>query len=159
MMISNPGAGTHHIQISFIQCNLNHFSVAQHLVLQYMTEEKIDIALFTDTYRVSASSNAWLASYGLNKAAIYIASDEVTSSNVIVDPEFISARINGVQVYNAFPNSIFYIILGYMSQSHRTYSECFNRIFPADMESHHRTVFGTVACNSKSREKCYKGPS
>jgi len=67
-----------------------------------MAEEKIDIALLSDTYRADTSSNAWLVSSGLNKAAIYIASDRVTIANVIVDPEFVSARVNGVQVYSCY---------------------------------------------------------
>lgn len=91
---------------SFIQCNLNHCSVAQDLIAQYMIEEKISIAFLSDPYRVNAYSSAWLASFGPGKAAIYIASDGVTIANVRTDPEFVSARINGVQVFscNVSPN-------------------------------------------------------
>lgn len=87
---------------SLIQCNLNHCSVAQDLITQYMVEENIGIALISDPYKVNTSSSAWLASTGANKAAIYIACDGVTLANVMVDPEFVSARINGVQMYSCY---------------------------------------------------------
>lgn len=87
---------------SLMQCNLNHCSVAQDLIVQYMIEEKISIAFLSDPYRVNADSSAWLASSGSSKAAIYIASDGVTIANVLTDPEFVSARINGVQVFSCY---------------------------------------------------------
>ncbi|KAE9528679.1 hypothetical protein AGLY_012254 [Aphis glycines] len=115
------------MELSFIQSNLNHCSAAQDLTAQYMVEEKVDIALLSDTYRVDTSSNAWLASSGLNKAAIYIASDRVTVANVIVDPEFVSARINGVQVYSCYaspnqPLAGFTLFLQRLENSIRTIS-------------------------------------
>lgn len=87
---------------SFIQSNLNHCSVAQDLIVQYMIEEKISIAVLSDPYRVKANSSAWLASSGQSKAAIYIAIDGVTIANVLIDPEFVTARINGVQVFSCY---------------------------------------------------------
>ncbi|XP_015375188.1 PREDICTED: uncharacterized protein LOC107169818 [Diuraphis noxia] len=127
MTILHTSAGSRHMQTTFIQCNLNHCSVAQDLVLQYMAEEKIDIALLSDSYRVDTSSNAWLASSGLNKAAIYIASDRVSIANVIADPEFVSARINGVQVYSCYaspnqPHAGFTLFLQRLENSIRTIS-------------------------------------
>ncbi|CAI6360351.1 unnamed protein product [Macrosiphum euphorbiae] len=64
-----------------------------------MVEEKIDVALISDPYRIDAHSTSWIASTGTNRAAIFIASNGVTIANVVRDPEFISARLNGVQVY------------------------------------------------------------
>ncbi|XP_050065663.1 uncharacterized protein LOC126554649 [Aphis gossypii] len=87
---------------SFIQCNLNHCSVAQDLIVQYMIEEKISIAFLSDPYRVNADSSAWLAGSGPSKAAIYIAGDGATIANVLTDPEFVSARINGVQMFSCY---------------------------------------------------------
>jgi len=92
-----------------------------------MAEEKIDIALLSDTYRVNSSSNAWIASSSLNKAAIYIASDRVTLANMIVDPEFVSARINEIQVYSCYaspnqPLASFTLFLQRLENSIRTIS-------------------------------------
>jgi len=89
-----------------------------------MAEEKTDIALLSDTYRVDTNSNAWLPSSGLNKAAIYIASDRVTIANVIADPEFVS---NGVQVYSCYaspnqPLAGFTLFLQRLENSIRTIS-------------------------------------
>lgn len=81
---------------SIIQSNLNHCSAAQDLITQYMVEEYIGIALISNPYKVNTSSNAWLASFGANKEAIYIACDRESLANVMVHPEFVSARINGV---------------------------------------------------------------
>jgi len=67
-----------------------------------MIEENISIAFLIDPYRVKANSSAWLASSGSSKAAIYIASDGVTITNVLIDPEFVSVRINGVQVFSCY---------------------------------------------------------
>ncbi|CAI6361335.1 unnamed protein product [Macrosiphum euphorbiae] len=87
------------MELSFIQNNLNHCSAAQDLLAQYMVEEKIDVALISDPYRIDAHSTSWIASTGTNRAAIFIVSNGVTIANVVRDPEFISARLNGVQVY------------------------------------------------------------
>lgn len=56
MMNPYTSVGTRYMQTTFIQCNLNHCSVEQDLVLQYMAEENMDIALLSDTYRVDTSS-------------------------------------------------------------------------------------------------------
>jgi len=64
-----------------------------------MVEEKIDVALISDPYRIDAHSTSCLASAGINRVAIHIASNGVTIANIIRDPEFISARLNGVQIY------------------------------------------------------------
>lgn len=88
--------------LSFVQCNqcnLNHCRAAQDLLTQYMVEEKIDIALLSDHYKADASSAAWIANAGPSRAAIYIPNNAVTVGNVIRDPEFVSARLKGVQVY------------------------------------------------------------
>lgn len=87
--------------ISFIQGNLNHCRVAQDLLYQYMVEEKVDIALLSDPHRIEPTAN-WYSDCGQQRAAIYIMSDRVTIANVLKDPEFVSARINGVQVFSCY---------------------------------------------------------
>jgi len=64
-----------------------------------MVEEKIDIALVSDYYKADAFSAAWIANAGSSRAAIYIPNNAVTVGNVQRDPEFVSARLIGVQVY------------------------------------------------------------
>lgn len=88
--------------LNFIQCNLNHCRVAQDLVAQFMVEQRIDVALLSDPYNAAPASSAWHASAGQRKAAIYVANTGVTVANVISDPEFVSARLNGVQVYSCY---------------------------------------------------------
>ncbi|XP_025207407.1 uncharacterized protein LOC112603169 [Melanaphis sacchari] len=91
------------MELSFVQCNLNHCSAAQDLIAQYMVEEKVDIALLSDPYGVGTDPCAWLASAGSRRAAIYIASNNVTIANVIRDREFISAVSTECR-YTAAPN-------------------------------------------------------
>jgi len=88
--------------LNFVQCNLNHCRVAQDLVAQFMVEERVDVALISDPYKADPNSSAWHASAGQRKAAIYVANTGVTVANVISDPEFVSARLNGVQVYSCY---------------------------------------------------------
>lgn len=88
--------------LNFVQCNLNHCRVAQDLVAQYMVEERVDVALISDPYKADPNSSAWHASDGQRRAAIYVANAGVTVANVISDPEFVSARLNGVQVYSCY---------------------------------------------------------
>lgn len=90
------------MELSFIQSNLNHCSAAQDLLAQYMVEEEIDVALISDPYRADAHSTSWLTSAGSSRAAIYIARNGVTIANLIRDPKFISARLNGVQVFSCY---------------------------------------------------------
>lgn len=95
--------------ISFIQCNLNHCGMAQDMVTKYMVDQNIDIALISDPHQAGMRSSKWLVSDGTRRAAIYIACSSTTIANVIRDPEFISARLNGVQVYSCYasPNQPF----------------------------------------------------
>lgn len=88
--------------LDFVQCNLNHCRVAQDLVAQYMAEERVDVALISDPYKADPASSAWHVSAGQRKAAIYVANSGVMVANVISDPEFVSARLNGVQVYSCY---------------------------------------------------------
>jgi len=67
-----------------------------------MVEEGVDVALISDPYKVDPVSSAWHASAGQRKAAIYVANTGATVANVISDPEFVSARLNGVQVYSCY---------------------------------------------------------
>ncbi|XP_015376190.1 PREDICTED: uncharacterized protein LOC107170553 [Diuraphis noxia] len=87
--------------ISFIQVNLNHCRVAQDLLYQYMVEEKVDIALLIDPHRIEPTAS-WYSNYGQQRTAIFTMSDRVTIANVLKDPEFVSARINGVQVFSCY---------------------------------------------------------
>ncbi|CAI6360923.1 unnamed protein product [Macrosiphum euphorbiae] len=88
--------------LNFVQVNLNHCRVAQDLVAQFMVEERVDVALLSDPYNADNPSSAWHVSAGQRKAAIYVASTGVTVANVISDPEFVSVRLNGVQVYSCY---------------------------------------------------------
>lgn len=88
--------------LDFVQCNLNHCRVAQDLVVQFMVEERVDVALISDPYKADPASSTWHVSAGQRKAAIYVANTGVTVVNVISDPEFVSARLNGVQVYSCY---------------------------------------------------------
>ncbi|KAL4108264.1 hypothetical protein QTP88_018495 [Uroleucon formosanum] len=67
-----------------------------------MVEERVDVALISDPYKADPASSAWHVSAGQRKAAIYVANTGVTVANVISDPEFVSARLNGVQVYSCY---------------------------------------------------------
>jgi len=67
-----------------------------------MVEERVDVALISDPHKVDPTSSAWYVSAGQRRAAIYVASTGVTVANVISDPEFVSARINGIQVYSCY---------------------------------------------------------
>ncbi|KAL4101252.1 hypothetical protein QTP88_021272 [Uroleucon formosanum] len=88
--------------LDFVQCNLNHCRVAQDLVAQFMVEERVNVALISDPYKADPASSAWHVSAGQRKAAIYVANTGVTVANVISDPEFVSARLNGVQVCSCY---------------------------------------------------------
>jgi len=67
-----------------------------------MVEERIDIALLSDHYKADDHSAAWIANAGSSIAAIYIPNNAVTIGNVQRDQEFVSARLNGVQVYSCY---------------------------------------------------------
>jgi len=90
----------------FVQANLNHSRVAQNLLAQFMSEQGIDVALLSDPFQAAINSDAWLVDSGTHRAAILLHGSQVTVVNVTRDPEFVSARLNGVQVYscNASPN-------------------------------------------------------
>jgi len=88
--------------IKFLQINLNHCKVAQDLLRQRAAEEKVDIALVSDPHVVPSDDCSWLACCGTRKAAIWLASDEVTVTEVHRDPEFVSARLNGVYVISCY---------------------------------------------------------
>lgn len=90
------------MELSFIQSNLNHCSAAQDLLAQYIVEEGVDVALISDPYKADLSSSAWHVSAGQRKAAIYVANTGVTVANVISDAEFVSVRLNGIQVYSCY---------------------------------------------------------
>jgi len=84
--------------IKFIQCNLNHCIVAQDLLGQYMVEQKADVALISDPH---LPTSTWYTDNGLRRAAIHITGG-VPIGNVVRDAEFVTVRINGVQVYSCY---------------------------------------------------------
>lgn len=88
--------------MKFLQINLNHCKVAQDLLRQRAVEEKVDIALVSDPHVVPSDDCSWLASCGTRKATMWLASCEVTVSEVYRDPEFVSARLNGVHVISCY---------------------------------------------------------
>lgn len=90
------------LMINFLQGNLNHSRVAQDLLVQYVTEHKVDVALISDPYRAVSDSSAWIVATGTQRAAIWVPGYGVTIANLISDNEFISARLNGVQVYSCY---------------------------------------------------------
>lgn len=87
---------------SVVQANLNHSRVAQDLLDQYMVEQRIDVAILSDPYQAAIASNAWLVDSGTRRAAIWVPGHSVSIGNVLRDPEFVSARINGVQVFSCY---------------------------------------------------------
>lgn len=88
--------------IELVQGNLYHCRVAQDLLYQYMVERKVDVALISDPYRKGLEKTGWYADSGSGGAAIYVPSQRVTVAGLVRDPEFISARINGVQIINCY---------------------------------------------------------
>jgi len=76
--------------------------VAQDLLRQRAAEEKVDIALVSDPHVVPSDDCSWLACCGTRKADIWLASDEVTVTEVHREPEFVSARLNGVYVISCY---------------------------------------------------------
>lgn len=67
-----------------------------------MVEERVDVALISDPYKADPTFSAWHVSAGQRKAAIYVANTGVSVANVISDPEFVSARPTGVQMYSCY---------------------------------------------------------
>ncbi|XP_025192464.1 uncharacterized protein LOC112592575, partial [Melanaphis sacchari] len=88
--------------ISFLQGNLNHCRVAQDLLTQYMVEQEVDVALLSDPHRVDSGSTMWHSDNGTQRAAILISGNGITVGNIQRDLEFVSVRINGVQVYSCY---------------------------------------------------------
>lgn len=91
----------------FLQVNLNHCKVAQDLLRQYLSEQKVDVALVSEPYSVPSDSSSWLVSSGTQRAAIWLVSEGFVVADIHQDPEFITARLNGVQIFSCYasPNS------------------------------------------------------
>lgn len=88
--------------ISFVQRNLNHCKVAQDLLMQYIFEQKVNITLISDPYKVDLQSTRWHADCGLSRATIFVPSNDITEANVLHDPEFVPVALNGVQVLSCY---------------------------------------------------------
>lgn len=88
--------------ISFVQTNQNHCREAQDMLLQFVAEQGVEVALVSDPYAIPQDSSSWIASSGSRRAAIWIAGDGIAAACVLRDPEFVSARLNGVQMFSCY---------------------------------------------------------
>jgi len=88
--------------IKYIQVNLNHCKVAQNLLRQYVTEQRVEVVLITDPYPTPEGSTSWFTSSGTQRAAIWLAGSGVTATEIHRNPEFVSARLNGVQTFSCY---------------------------------------------------------
>lgn len=88
--------------IKFIQVNLNHCKAAQDLLRQHVVEQGVEVVLITDPYSVPEGSTSWLTSSGTQRAAIWLVGSGVTAAEVHRDPEFMSARLNGIQTFSCY---------------------------------------------------------
>ncbi|CAI6362877.1 unnamed protein product [Macrosiphum euphorbiae] len=88
--------------IKYIQCNLNHCKVAQDLLRQHVAEQRVEVVLITDPYSAPEIATSWFTSSGTQRAAIWLVGNAVTAAEIHRDPEFVSARINGVQTFSCY---------------------------------------------------------
>lgn len=88
--------------MKFLQGNLNHSSVAQDMLAQYVVQHGVDVVLLSDPYKTVPESSSWLIAGGTRRAAIWITDERVTVADVHSDPEFVSARLNGIQVFSCY---------------------------------------------------------
>lgn len=88
--------------LRFLQANLNHCKVAQDLLMKFMQEEAIDVAILSDPYRIQDNGCDRLADASTQRAAILVFGKQISVSNVIRDAEFVSAKVGGYQVYSCY---------------------------------------------------------
>lgn len=88
--------------LRILQANLNHCKVAQDLLMKFMQEEAIDVAILSDPYRIRDNGCDSLADTASGRAAILVPGKQVTVCNVIRDAEFVSARVGGYQFYSCY---------------------------------------------------------
>lgn len=86
----------------FLQCNLNHCQLAQDLVTQRVSDERLDVVAVADGYGLVDGKGGWIVA---GRAALGIFGSRVTVSNIEKDREFVSARLNGIQVYSCYASS------------------------------------------------------
>ncbi|KAE9522339.1 hypothetical protein AGLY_017263, partial [Aphis glycines] len=72
------------------------------LLMKFMQEEAIDVAILSDPYRICDNGCDSLADSALGRAAILVPGKQVTVCNVIRDAEFVSARVGGYQIYSCY---------------------------------------------------------
>lgn len=74
---------------------------------QYAAKTKADVAIVSDLYVVLSDCSLWLVSSGTQRAAIWLAGSGVSATDMVRDPEFVSARINGVHMFSCYasPNN------------------------------------------------------
>lgn len=104
--------------ISILQANLNHTGSAHDLLLQYVAEQSVDVAILCDPYRAVHDGRSWLVDSDTHRAAIWVINENITVANVQRDPEFVSARLNGVQFFSCYasPNKPFEEFEGFLNR-------------------------------------------
>jgi hypothetical protein len=88
------------LMIEFLQVNLNlTCRVAHDLLRQYVAEHGVDVVLLSEPYSTSTDHSSWIVSNVTRRAAIWITGTGIVASHTYSDPEFVSARLNGVQIF------------------------------------------------------------
>jgi hypothetical protein len=88
--------------IKCIQVNINHCEAAQDLLKQTVREQKVDVALISELYKIPVGDGNWVED-GKSKAAIWTCSDLPfeRKSNRQYDG-FVYAKVNGVHFYSCY---------------------------------------------------------
>lgn len=87
--------------LKILQGNPNHCRVAQDLMIKFMEEEGIDVAILSDPYSISDNGCDMLTDIKTGRAAM-VAGKQVSVANVIRDSEFVSTRVGGYQIYSCY---------------------------------------------------------
>lgn len=88
--------------LKILQVNLNHCRVAQDLMIKFIEEEGIDVAILSDPYRISDNGCDMLTDTKTGRAAIMVTGKQVSVANIIRDSEFVSARVGDYQIYSCY---------------------------------------------------------
>lgn len=70
--------------------------------MQYISENKVDVVIISDPYRINDNGCDMLTDTKTGRAAIMVAGNQVSVANVIRDSEFVSARVGGYQIYSCY---------------------------------------------------------
>lgn len=90
------------MSLKILQINLNHCRVAQDCMMKYAEEERADVVLMCDPYKVDVHSSAWHSDSASQRAAIWTANHGVTVADIISGPEFVSVQINGIRITSCY---------------------------------------------------------